>query len=80
MGQQLNNPDCYTYRVAWSEEDGEYVALCIEYPSLSNLASTRDEALEGIATLVRDVVAELVTNGEPIPELKVANLKCVLPW
>lgn len=26
--------DHYTYRVTWSEEDGEYVGLCVEFPSL----------------------------------------------
>ena len=24
--------DHYTYRVTWSEEDGEYVGLCAEFP------------------------------------------------
>jgi predicted RNase H-like HicB family nuclease len=32
--------DRYTYRVTWSAEDGEYVGLCAEFPSLSWLAST----------------------------------------
>lgn len=27
--------DHYTYRVNWSGEDGEYVGLCAEFPSLS---------------------------------------------
>ena len=26
--------DRYTYRVTWSEEDKEYIGLCVEYPSL----------------------------------------------
>lgn len=25
----------YTYRVTWSQEDGEHVGLCAEFPSLS---------------------------------------------
>ncbi|MGV7292077.1 antitoxin HicB, partial [Mycobacterium kansasii] len=25
----------YTYRVEWSPEDGEWVGLCAEFPSLS---------------------------------------------
>ncbi|MDD5390695.1 MAG: hypothetical protein PHD37_15250 [Gallionellaceae bacterium] len=69
-------PGHYTYRVTWSGEDGEYVGLCAEYPSLSHLAPTGGEALEGISVLVRGVAAELITNGEPVPELKVARLKC----
>lgn len=62
------NPDHYTYRVTWSEEDGEYVGLCAEYPSLSHLAPNRGEALEGISVLVSEVVGDLFANGEPIPE------------
>ncbi len=58
----------YTYRVTWSEEDGEFVGLCAEFPSLSHLAATRTAALEGIADLVRDVVADMAASGEAIPE------------
>jgi predicted HicB family RNase H-like nuclease len=60
--------DRYTYRVTWSEEDEEYVALCAEFPSLSWLADTPEEALEGIRQLVADVVADLESNNESIPE------------
>ena len=60
--------DRYTYRVTWSEEDGEYVGLCAEFPSLSWLASTPESALEGIRQLVADVVADLGANDEPSPE------------
>lgn len=63
----LNN-DRYTYRVTWSEEDGEYVGQCIEFPSLSWLASEPEAALHGIRQVVADVVADLQTNGEPVPE------------
>jgi len=31
--------DYYTYRITWSDEDGEYIGLCSEFPSLSWLAS-----------------------------------------
>ncbi|PKO20652.1 MAG: toxin-antitoxin system HicB family antitoxin, partial [Chloroflexi bacterium HGW-Chloroflexi-1] len=37
--------DGYTYRATWSEEDEEYVGLCAEFPGLSWLASTPQEAL-----------------------------------
>ena len=60
--------DHYTYRVTWSEEDGEYVGLCAEFPSLSWLASEPEVALQGIRQVVADVVADLQANGEPIPE------------
>ncbi len=60
--------DRYTYRVTWSEEDGEYVGLCAELPSLSWLGSTPEAALEGIRQVVADVVADLRAGAEPVPE------------
>ena len=60
--------DRYTYRVTWSEEDGEYVGLCAEFPSLSWLAATAEAALKGIRQVVSDVVADLAASDEPVPE------------
>ena len=59
--------DHYTYRVTWSAEDGEHMGLCLEFPSLSWLAATLDEAFSGIRELVQDVVADMRANGEPLP-------------
>ena len=63
----------YTYRVAWSVEDGEHVATVAEFSSLSWLAPTPVEALAGLADVVRDVLADLAVSGEPIPELFCQN-------
>jgi len=60
--------DHYTYRVTWSEEDGEYVGLCAEFPSLSWLAETPEAALVGIRGVVSDVTLDMQENSEPIPE------------
>ncbi|MBN1316130.1 MAG: toxin-antitoxin system HicB family antitoxin [Anaerolineales bacterium] len=60
--------DRYTYRVMWSEEDEEYVGLCVEFPSLSWLAQQPEEALSGIRQVVADVVDDLQANNEPVPE------------
>jgi predicted HicB family RNase H-like nuclease len=57
----------YTYRVSWSEEDGEFVAICAEFPSLSNLASHPVQALVGIQELVSGVLLDMGENGEEIP-------------
>ncbi len=65
MVQQNNK---YTYRVTWSVEDGEYVGLCAEFPSLSWLARTPEAALKGIRKLVGKVVADMIRNEEPIPD------------
>jgi len=60
--------DRYTYRVTWSEEDKEHVGLCAEFPSLSWLAKTPEEALKGIRCVVADVVKDLKASGEHVPE------------
>ncbi len=59
--------DRYTYRVTWSEEDQEYVGLCAEFPSLSCLAVTSEEALEGIRQIVIAVDADLKGDQRPAP-------------
>ena len=64
----IHEKDRYTYRVTWSEEDEEYVALCVEFPSLSWLADAPEEALQGIRQVVADVVADLESNNESVPE------------
>lgn len=64
--------DHYTYRVTWSEDDGEYVGLCTEFMSLSWLDESPEAALIGIRNVVSDVVADLEENGEQIP-VPIAN-------
>ena len=65
MNKQI---DRYTYRVTWSEEDQEYVGLCVEFPSLSWLEGTQVKALSGIQNLVLETVKDLQKENEEIPE------------
>ena len=60
--------DRYTYRVTWSERDKEFVGLCAEFPSLSWLDNTQEAALQGINNVVVDVVLDMESNNEAIPE------------
>lgn len=60
--------DKYTYRITWSEDDNEYVGLCAEFPSLSWLTDTPENALKGIRNLVEDVLLDMGKTDEPIPE------------
>lgn len=60
--------DHYTYRVTWSPEDGEYVGLCAEFPSLSWLGESPEAALAGVRNVVAESVADLVSEGEEPPE------------
>lgn len=59
--------DRYICRVEWSEEDDEYLGTCAEFPSLSWLAGTEEEALAGIRRLVLEVLADMKANGEEPP-------------
>jgi predicted HicB family RNase H-like nuclease len=59
--------DRYTYRVTWSEDDQEYVGLCVEFPSLSWLAKSPEAALQGIRKIVNDAVTDMRDNGETPP-------------
>lgn len=58
----------YTYRVTWSAEDHEYVATCLEFPSLSWLAGSRGEALDGLERLIAQTVDDMREQREKIPE------------
>ena len=60
--------DRYTYRVFWSDEDGEYVALCAEFGLLSHLDDTPEKALTGIRDLVSHAVQLNRDEGIEIPE------------
>ncbi|MGC1402002.1 MAG: type II toxin-antitoxin system HicB family antitoxin [Thermodesulfobacteriota bacterium] len=60
--------DRYTYRVTWSEDDGEYIGLCAEFPSLSWLANDPEAALKGIRNIVAEVRREMSKEGEALPE------------
>jgi predicted HicB family RNase H-like nuclease len=60
--------DHYTYRVTWSEDDQEHVGLCAEFPSLSWLDSSPETALRGIRNVVSEVVSDLASSREPVPE------------
>jgi len=60
--------DRYTYRVTWSDDDGEYVGLCAEFASLSWLARTPESALKGIRESVAGAVRDMKLTGETAPE------------
>ena len=60
--------DRYTYRVAWSEEDGEYVGTCAELPGLSHLDPDQAVTLAGIRDLVAGVIEDIREDGGVVPE------------
>lgn len=58
----------YTYQVSWSEEDQEYVATVAEFPSLSWLEPNSQQAIQGLLRLVAEIIGDMETSGEQIPE------------
>jgi predicted RNase H-like HicB family nuclease len=60
--------DRYTYRVTWSQEDSKHLGLCLEFPSLSWVAATPEEALSGIHKIVADVIVDMQSSGESAPQ------------
>jgi hypothetical protein len=44
-----------SFRTFWSEEDGAFVGLCDQFPSVSHIASTGAAALNGIRNLVAQI-------------------------
>ena len=61
----MNN---YSYDVAWSESDGEYVATSAEFPGLSGLAPTAEEAVRELHQAIEAAVEAILADGEMLPE------------
>ena len=57
----------YSYRMSWSEEDGECVATCDELPGLSGLAPTPAGALRQLQAAISAWLDYLSAEGLPTP-------------
>ena len=60
--------DRYTYRVFWSDEDEEFVGVCVEFELLSHLDETPEKAVAGIREVVGHAVKLNQEEGIPNPE------------
>jgi predicted RNase H-like HicB family nuclease len=58
----------YAYRVFWSDEDGEFVAVCSEIPGLSGLAATEAGAIEELKVVIAGWLEHLSEQGIAWPE------------
>jgi predicted HicB family RNase H-like nuclease len=63
----LPSADHYTYRLAWSAKDAEFIATVVEFPSLSWIAESREGALAGLTLVVEEVLNDMLAEGEEIP-------------
>jgi predicted HicB family RNase H-like nuclease len=68
--QTVARPDVshYIYRVTWSAVDNEFVATCVEFPSLSWLAEDQLAALKGLQDLITEAVVDMEAQGEEVPQ------------
>lgn len=58
----------YAYRVEWSEEDGVYIAACLELPTVKAHGKSMERALANVKTAVRAVVKSMREDKEIPPE------------
>lgn len=56
MIRSINHPN---YNVRYSDEDQEWVATSPSYPSLSWLAESPEEAIQGLTRIIDDVEVDL---------------------
>ncbi|CAN5419433.1 type II toxin-antitoxin system HicB family antitoxin [soil metagenome] len=64
---QFTDVSHYTYRVTWSAEDEEFVATCLEFPSLSWLAHTQIDALSGLENVIIEAITDMREHDEVVP-------------
>lgn len=58
----------YTYSVFYSPEDKEFVGISEEFPGMSWLASSQEEALRGIVNAVDELLLEYPAEELPKPK------------
>lgn len=56
----------YTYSVTWYQPDECFVGTCAEFPLLSGMAESREEALKEIYFVVEESVKWMLEDGEDI--------------
>jgi predicted HicB family RNase H-like nuclease len=59
--------DNYTYRAEWSPESGQYIGMCLEFPSRYSRAPTAHEAIAGVEQMIQDEVDEMLADGRTPP-------------
>lgn len=65
--RRRDQPTHYSFRVTWSPEDEEFIATCVEFPSLSWLAATPSRPSAGLRSVVKETVADMRASGEEVP-------------
>jgi predicted HicB family RNase H-like nuclease len=58
----------YLFSVGWSHPDQVYIARVAEFPSLAAHGESLESALQELKALLQDVILDLITHQEPVPE------------
>ncbi len=67
---KIDAMDNYTYRAEWCPESGQYVGMCLEFPSRYSRAPSPCEAIAAIQQAIDKEVADLIDRGiEPPPSI-----------
>jgi predicted RNase H-like HicB family nuclease len=59
----------YPINIAWSDEDGGYVATCPAFPGLSALGKTEETALVEAKVALEGFIESCEANGIPLPQV-----------
>lgn len=57
----------YSFNIAWSEEDGEYIAKCSSFSGLSAFGKTEEEALHEAKIALELFIESYKERGIPLP-------------
>jgi predicted RNase H-like HicB family nuclease len=63
----------YSFNIAWSDEDQEYVATCPGFPGLSALGETEEEALAEAKVALGLFIETCREKGIPLPEAQLVE-------
>lgn len=63
-----HDPDKYTYRIEWSDDDQLHIARCLEFPSLAAHGETSEKALKEIQFVVAESIRWIEEEGGVAPE------------
>lgn len=67
MSTTLPHPDQYTYRTEWNHGEQSFIATVTEFPSLSWIAKTPEDATAGLKAVVHETLVDLHESGGYIP-------------
>jgi antitoxin HicB len=70
----VNRLDDYSMQVFRDQADGDYIAICPEFPGVSVFADTQEEAIQELRIALELAVETYVEAGWPLPEPKPATV------